>query len=48
MAGGSPDLDGTTGAVALSVDGGKTWSMFATFPSAVTTMIAAPEKGALP
>lgn len=42
MAGGSADLSGDSGAVALSVDGGKTWAPFATYPNAVTTMIAAP------
>jgi hypothetical protein len=42
MAGGSPDLNGDTGAVVLSLDQGTTWKVLATRASSVTTMVAAP------
>jgi hypothetical protein len=42
MAGGSPDKDGGSGAVVLSLDKGQTWTMLAQHDSAVTTMSAAP------
>jgi hypothetical protein len=42
MAGGSPDKDGGSGAVVLSLDKGQTWTTLAQHDSAVTTMSAAP------
>ena len=40
MAGGSPDLEGAKGAVAISFDQGVTWEDVASHDSPVTTMVA--------